>query len=140
VPSPRLVTAGGFLNGMAADWPAGRLYVADSAHPVIWSVPVHGGAPAEWATGDALTPISAGVKALGSTPDRRAATDRKCGHSVKSSSPRARQGAQAAARSRRTRRSRSLRVSVAARSYSERASPERPSRDSRSARTLGSRW
>lgn len=48
--------AGGFLNGMAADWPRGRLYVADSAHPLIWSVPVGGGSPAEWATGDTLTP------------------------------------------------------------------------------------
>jgi hypothetical protein len=59
----------GFLNGMAADWPAGRLYVADSAHPVIWSVPVRGGAPAEWATGDALTPVGGfganGVKVHG---------------------------------------------------------------------------
>lgn len=61
--------AGGFLNGMAADWPAGRLYVADSAHPVIWSVPTRGGAPAEWATGDALTPVGGfganGVKVHG---------------------------------------------------------------------------
>jgi hypothetical protein len=39
--------ADGFLNGLAADWRAGRLYVADSAHPVIWSVPARGGAPAE---------------------------------------------------------------------------------------------
>ncbi|MDN3351536.1 hypothetical protein [Actinomadura sp. DC4] len=48
---------GGFLNGLAADWASGRLYVADSAAPVIWSVPVRGGAPSEWATGDALTPV-----------------------------------------------------------------------------------
>ena len=48
--------AGGFLNGLAADWARGRLYVADSAAPVIWSVPVRGGAPAVWATGDTLTP------------------------------------------------------------------------------------
>jgi hypothetical protein len=61
--------AGGFLNGMAADWRAGRLYVADSAHPLIWSVPTRGGAPAEWATGDALTPVGGfganGVKVHG---------------------------------------------------------------------------
>jgi hypothetical protein len=61
--------AGGFLNGMAADWSASRLYVADSAHPVIWSVPTRGGAPEEWATGDALTPVGGfganGVKVHG---------------------------------------------------------------------------
>jgi hypothetical protein len=61
--------ADGFLNGLAADWRAGRLYVADSAHPVIWSVPARGGAPAEWATGDALTPVGGfganGVKVHG---------------------------------------------------------------------------
>ncbi|MGH3376273.1 MAG: hypothetical protein ACRDP6_16180 [Actinoallomurus sp.] len=61
--------AGGFLNGMAADWATGRLYVADSAHPVIWSVPAYGGAPAEWATGDVLTPTGGfganGVKVHG---------------------------------------------------------------------------
>lgn len=49
--------AGSFLNGLAADWANGRLYVADSAAPVVWSVPVHGGAPAAWATGAALTPV-----------------------------------------------------------------------------------
>ena len=49
--------AGSFLNGLAADWASGRLYVADSAAPVIWSLPVRGGAPAVWATGDALTPV-----------------------------------------------------------------------------------
>jgi hypothetical protein len=48
--------AAGFLNGMAADWPRGRLYVADSAEPIIWSVPVTGGTPQTWATGDTLTP------------------------------------------------------------------------------------
>lgn len=48
--------ATGFLNGMAADWARGRLYVADSANPVVWSVPVRGGAPSPWATGDTLTP------------------------------------------------------------------------------------
>lgn len=48
---------GSFLNGLAADWASGRLYVADSAAPVIWSVPVRGGAPAAWATGDTLTPV-----------------------------------------------------------------------------------
>jgi hypothetical protein len=49
--------AGGFLNGLTADWASGRLYVADSAAPVIWSVPVRGGAPAVWATGETLTPV-----------------------------------------------------------------------------------
>jgi hypothetical protein len=48
---------GGFLYGLTADWARGRLYVADSAAPVIWSVPVRGGAPSQWATGDALTPV-----------------------------------------------------------------------------------
>ncbi|GAB2849724.1 hypothetical protein GCM10027176_61060 [Actinoallomurus bryophytorum] len=61
--------ADGFLNGMAADWRTGRLYVADSAHPVIWSMPAGGGAPAEWATGDVLTPAGGfganGVKVHG---------------------------------------------------------------------------
>jgi hypothetical protein len=45
-----------FLNGMAADWTRGTLYVADSAHPLVWAVPAAGGAPAAWATGDLLTP------------------------------------------------------------------------------------
>jgi sugar lactone lactonase YvrE len=49
--------AGSFLNGVAADWASGRLYVADSAAPTIWSVPVRGGTPAVWATGEALTPV-----------------------------------------------------------------------------------
>ena len=48
--------AGSFLNGVTADWARGRLYAADSAHPVVWSVPVRGGAPAEWATGGTLAP------------------------------------------------------------------------------------
>jgi hypothetical protein len=48
--------AADFLNGVAADWSRGRLYVADSAHPAVWSVPLSGDAPAPWATGDALAP------------------------------------------------------------------------------------
>jgi sugar lactone lactonase YvrE len=39
-----------FLNGMAADWTRGTLYVADSAHPVIWSVPANGATPAHGTT------------------------------------------------------------------------------------------
>lgn len=58
-----------FLNGMAADWSRGRLYVADSAHPAIWSVPVRGGAPAVWATGPVFAPTGGfganGVKVHG---------------------------------------------------------------------------
>jgi hypothetical protein len=47
---------GAFLNGVAADWRTGRLYVADSYHPVVYQVPVRGGTPTAWATGDLLSP------------------------------------------------------------------------------------
>jgi sugar lactone lactonase YvrE len=58
-----------FLNGLAADWATGRLYVADSAQPRIWSVPLTGGSPAVWTSGPAFTPTGGfganGVKVHG---------------------------------------------------------------------------
>src|SRR5262249_30289296 len=52
---------GSLLNGLALDPQTGYLYVADSQEPVIWRVPLAGGAPVAWATGSAF----AGTNNLG---------------------------------------------------------------------------
>lgn len=63
--------ADGFPNALALDetsearWGSprpeaggGTLYVADSVHGTVWSVPQQGGTPTAWATGTALQPLA----------------------------------------------------------------------------------
>ncbi|MFF5938357.1 SMP-30/gluconolactonase/LRE family protein [Streptomyces sp. NPDC012508] len=61
--------ADGFPNALALDEKCRTLYVADSVHGTVWSVPQEGGTPTAWATGTALQPIAppagAGVGANG---------------------------------------------------------------------------
>ncbi|MEU8620150.1 hypothetical protein [Streptomyces sp. NPDC048623] len=45
-------------NGLALDEECGTLYTADSALGTVWSLPVTGGEPTAWATGDALEPTA----------------------------------------------------------------------------------
>jgi sugar lactone lactonase YvrE len=50
--------ANGFPNDMALDQSQGQLYIADSLLATVWRVPVQGGTPVAWATGQALARTS----------------------------------------------------------------------------------
>lgn len=50
--------ANGFPNDMALDQSQGQLYIADSLLATVWRVPLQGGTPVAWATGQALARVS----------------------------------------------------------------------------------